>query len=200
MTGSTGPAGWITGSSEPSQIKPRPVRRAGHPSHPTQGHPVGHFGGLLNERLQRDLKKLGLAVHAVLSDPVSAGNSLQTGKITGKLRKSRQNRAIISKKMSYFHIFMSVFPKSINREILSCIRVCKRSYQRHFPIAHEQNRIFKSQCQRGFCDHKLIVSLAMRSLAFSASIAVGALVFEPIRLGNTLLSQTRSPSMPRTRS
>lgn len=36
------------------------------------------------------------------------------------------------------------------------------------------------------------------SLAFSATIAVGALVFEPIRLGKILLSQIRSPEKPFT--
>lgn len=41
-------------------------------------------------------------------------------------------------------------------------------------------------------------SSAIRSLAFSASIAVGAFVFEPIRLGKALLSHTRRPWRPRT--
>jgi hypothetical protein len=52
--------------------------------------------------------------------------------------------------------------------------------------------------------HIYIVDLAhqvrpsMMSLAFSATIAVGALVFEPIKLGKILLSQIRRPEKPFT--
>jgi hypothetical protein len=84
MTGSTGPAGPIPGSSEGHAEQASSGSPGGAPPSPDRGISRGISGATSSERIQRGLKKLGLAVHAVSSDQVSARNSLLTGKIQGK--------------------------------------------------------------------------------------------------------------------